>query len=121
MHALPADARRPFLNSQLAYVAAGAAAFLISIGAQYAIYARVLAPGLNRPDPRERTAALKRWLVLTAACAAVVVGACLAYFFLGTRNHPPGAAWIAPPLGAVLGSALALQLAAARVARAAAR
>jgi branched-subunit amino acid transport protein len=63
---------------------------------------------------------LKRWLVFVAAWQAVLVAALVAYaLLLPPRGH--GLTWAAPPLAGVVGTALPLQLAAARIARAALR
>ena len=66
-----------------------------------------------------RRRALFRWVVFAVVWQAAVLVAIAAYGFLFYRHHPPGLAWVAPALGAVVGTALPLQVAALRIARAA--
>ncbi len=49
---------------------------------------------------------------------SLVVVSVLIYVFVVTRGHHPGLDWIAPPVAALLGTALPYQLAAMRLARA---
>ncbi|HEX6349055.1 MAG TPA: hypothetical protein VF160_06650 [Candidatus Dormibacteraeota bacterium] len=69
------------------------------LGAQWLLYARVF-----RPD------ALRRWLQLEVALQALVIGGAAAYLLLELRARPPGVAWGAPPVAALVASALGLQL-----------
>ena len=88
---------------------------------QYLAYARLLLPGLRRPEPAHQRRALKRWFAFAVAWQAVLLAAVAAYAFPAARSHPTGLAWVAPPVAAILGTALPLQLAVARIARAALR
>lgn len=85
---------------------------------QYLAYDRILAAGLRSSDVDVRRRALKRWLMFALAYQSLVIAAVLVYAFIMTHVHRPGWAWIAPPLGALFGTALPYQLAAMRLARA---
>ena len=50
---------------------------------------------------------------------AMVIGGCVLYVAVMTSRHGHGVAWVAPPAGAVFGSALPLQVVAMAIARAA--
>jgi hypothetical protein len=98
---------------------AAAAVFLGCLAVQYLGYERLLASGLRAPAIDARQRAMKRWLLFVVAWQSVVIVGVLAYIFAMTRPHrPPGLSWIAPPVAAMLGTALPLQLAAARLMRA---
>jgi hypothetical protein len=62
--------------------------------------------------------ALKRWIKVTGAWNLLVAAGCVVYFVLVSSRHGHTVAWIAPPIGAVFGSALALQLVVMPIARA---
>jgi hypothetical protein len=61
---------------------------------------------------------MKRWVVFALAWQTLVIGGCFVYAFLMSRTHRSGLAWIAPPIAALLGTALPYQLAATRLLRA---
>jgi hypothetical protein len=63
--------------------------------------------------------ALKRWIKVTGAWNLLVAAGCVIYFVLVSSRHGHALAWVAPPIGAVFGSALALQLVVTPIARAA--
>ena len=89
------------------------------LAVQYAGYQRVLAAGLRAGDPEVRRRAPKRWLAFAAAWQLIVLAGVVGYAVVATRGgRPDGLGWAAPPVAAVLGTALPLQLAAARLARA---
>jgi hypothetical protein len=62
--------------------------------------------------------AVMRWIKVTAAWNLVVVAGCVIYFVLVSSRHGHAVAWVAPPIGAVFGSAVALQLVVMPIARA---
>jgi len=62
--------------------------------------------------------ALMRWIKVTGAWNLLVAAGCVVYFFAVSSRHGHTVAWIAPPIGAVFGSALALQLVVMPIARA---
>lgn len=80
-------------------------------------YQRVLAAGLREPGIEERRRAVKRWVAFAVAWQAAVIVGVLVYVFAMTRVHRGGLAWIAPPVGALAGTALPYQLAATRLIR----
>ena len=117
MHALPAHPRGP----RLTYLAAAAAVFTACVAVQYLAYARLLLPGLRRPEVAEKRRALKRWFAFAVAWQAALLAAVAAYAFPISRSHPTDATWVAPAVAAILGTALPLQLAVVRIARAVVR
>jgi hypothetical protein len=62
---------------------------------------------------------MRRWLVFALVWQTLVVAGCFAYAYVMTHDHRSGLAWIAPPIAALLGTALPYQLAATRLLRAA--
>ena len=85
---------------------------------QYAGYDRILAAGLREESVDAQQRGLKRWLVFALAWQALVIAGCFVYALVMTRTHRSGLAWIAPPIAALLGTALPYQLAASRLLRA---
>jgi hypothetical protein len=82
-------------------------------------YDRVLAAGLRAPEVDDRRRAMQRWLVYALVWQTLVIAGCFVYVIVMTRaGHPAGLAWIAPPIAALLGTALPYQLAASRLMRA---
>jgi hypothetical protein len=63
-----------------------------------------------------RQRALKRWVVFAVAWQALVIAGVLAYAAAG-RGHAAGLARVAPPIAALVGTALPYQLAATRLIR----
>ena len=85
---------------------------------QYAGYDRILATSLREADVDATRRGLRRWLVFALGWQVLVIAGCFVYAFVMTRTHRSGLAWIAPPIGALLGTALPYQLAASRLLRA---
>ena len=109
-------------RGRLSFLAAAAAIFAGCIAVQYVAGERLLAAPLREAGVDGRRRAIKRWVTFAVAWQALVVVAVIAYALAVTRGgRPQGLAWIAPPVAAVVGTALPLQLAAARLFRAAAR
>jgi len=92
---------------------------VVGAAAQYAIYAVFLRAGLAEQDLELRRAALVRWTGVELAWQAIVVAAVGVYAIALWMRHVPGWAWVAPGVGAVLGTALPLQFAVSRILRAA--
>jgi hypothetical protein len=115
VHALPAHLRRDRVDNL--YFASGFAAFALCLGVHWALYARA-APGLRLADLDQRRAALLRYFKWLAGWEAAVLIAAVAYLVLTRTTAPAGLAWIAPAVGALLGNALPLQLAALVISRA---
>jgi|SRR5437588_4050551 len=92
------------------YLGLGLVTFAADCGVQYAGYQQILAAQLKSPDPALRDEALRRWvrfylLVETVVVALIVAWVVFVYALLHTRGY----AWVAPPLGLLLGSSLPLQ------------
>jgi hypothetical protein len=68
-------------------------------------------------DDRQR--AIKRWLVFALVWQGLVLAGVLVYVLVMTRTRRADLSWVAPPLGALLGTALPYQLAVVRLTRAA--
>ena len=85
---------------------------------QYAGYDRILAAGLREAGADAQQRAMKRWVAFALVWQVLVMAGCFVYAFVMTRMHPTGLAWIAPPIAALLGTALPYQLAATRLLRA---
>ena len=85
---------------------------------QFAGYDRILAAGLRESSVEARQRGMKRWVVFALAWQTLVIAGCLVYAFVMTRTHRSGLAWIAPPIAALVGTALPYQLAATRLMRA---
>jgi len=94
---------------------------VVCVAVQYLGYDRLLLRGLRNPEPRERRRALGRWLGFAVACEGLTIGAAIAYAVVFGRGHPSGMAWALPPIAALVGISLPLQLAASRIARSALR
>lgn len=117
MSALAAFGPSQSPSEALGYLAVAAVVFIGCLVVQFAGYDRILAAGLRAPDVAGRQRALKRWLLFALAWQTLVIAGVFAYAFVATRAHPSGLAWVTPPLGALLGTALPYQLAATRLIR----
>jgi len=82
------------------------------------IYRWILTPGLRQPAMEARRRALARWIVTVVAFQLVLAIAIVVYLVIAARSQTPAPGRAIPPLGAVLGNALALQLAVVRLSRA---
>jgi hypothetical protein len=91
------------------------------VAVQYIAYSRVLVPGLRSAEPGQKRRALKRWLLFVAAWQALLIAALVAYALLLPPTRRIGIVWVTPPLGALIGTALPLQLAVVRITRSALR
>jgi hypothetical protein len=92
------------------YVAAAAAVFLVVLGVQWLLYWRLLAGPFAQADGGSKARALRRWMNYEAALQAAVLAAAIGYLLLTLRRHPPGVAWGAPGVAAVVANGLALQV-----------
>lgn len=79
----------------------------------------MLVAGLRNVDPLARRRSLKRWLTFVVAWQGLVIVGCIVYAFVMTGPRRTSLLWVAPPLGALVGTALPYQLVAMRLARAA--
>lgn len=73
-------------------------------------------PGLARPEPAEKRRTVIRWFSFNAGIWVLVVIGCIAYIAL-LRPHATGYAWIVPPVAALLGTGIPMQLSVLRIAR----
>jgi hypothetical protein len=81
-------------------------------------YRGILTPGLRQPDVEARRRALTRWIGAVVSFQLLLVAAIVVYLLLTAHARWPALGRALPPLGAVLGNALTLQLAIVRMARA---
>jgi drug/metabolite transporter (DMT)-like permease len=100
------------------YGAAAAAAFGACVVVMGLVYRRILRPGLRQPEVEARRRALARWVGAVVGFQLLLGVAVVVYLVVTARSHTPALGRALPPLGAVLGNALALQFALARLARA---
>ena len=100
------------------YGAEAAATFCACLGLMWLAYRSILAAGLRQPEVEVRRRAMVRWLMVVLGIQ-VLLGVCIVgYLVLTAGGGVPALGRALPPLGAVLGNALALQLAVFRLARA---
>jgi hypothetical protein len=105
-------------SSELNFLAAAAVVFVGCLAVQFIGYDRILAAGLRDPGVAGRRRALKRWVIYAVTWQALVIAGVLLYAVVMTRAPRSGVAWVAPPLAALIGTALPYQLAAMRLLRA---
>jgi hypothetical protein len=91
------------------------------LAVHYFGYSRLLLPGLRSSEPAPKRQAFKRWLLFVAVWQAILIAALVAYTVLLPPTRRIGPVWVVPPLAGLLGTALPLQLAVVRIARAALR
>ncbi len=94
---------------------------MLFLAVQYRAFQRLLGARLQAGTVEERRTALTRWFKFAVAWQGLVLLAIAAYSVPMAHHHPPGIAWLAPVIGAVLGTALPLQLVVVQILRAAAR
>ena len=93
-------------------------ALLAALGAQFGFYSSMLQPALRGPDLEAARPAISRWVKTVLMFQTVIVVLTVAYVALEASHHPHGLAWTAPAVGAVVGTALPLQLAVMAIMRA---
>ena len=101
------------------YVGVGCIAFLVCLGVQFAGWARYLRTSLRSADPTTRRRAIGRWARFAVGYQVLVLVGVGVYLVAASGSHGPGRLWPAPAVGAVMGAALPLQLAAVSISRAA--
>ena len=101
-----------------AYLAVAAAAFVVAALAQLALYLRVLRAPLQSGDPERVRPAIVRWVRYDLPVQTGILGAAAIWFAIQTSHHAHGVALVGPPVAAVLGSALPLQIVAMAMMRA---
>jgi hypothetical protein len=100
------------------YLALAAAVFVMAGLLQLGLYLRLLRPSLKSGDPEELRAGMVRWIKIDLVIQVAILAGAGAYIALQTSNHVRGAGLVGPPVGAVLGSALPLQVVVAGMLRA---
>jgi len=70
--------------------------------------------------PEARVGGVRRWLKLVVGWNLAVLVICAGYILL-LRTYENGFLWVAPPVAALFGGAICLQLGAGRIAREALR
>lgn len=94
----------------------GIFAFLVCAAVEYLLFSQMLVPGLARPEPAEKRRTVIRWFSFNAGVWVLVVAGCVVYITV-LRHHSTGYAWIVPPLAALIGTGLPMQLSVMRIAR----
>jgi hypothetical protein len=89
-----------------------------AIAAQLGFYFTFLHTALRARDVALARPAMKRWIVVVLAWQLIVVAAAASYVALLGSKHAHGAAWVAPAIAAVIGTALPLQIVVVAVLRA---
>jgi hypothetical protein len=115
VHALPSHP----LGQGLIFLAAGAALFLVCLAVHYLAYSRILLKGLKSAVVDEQKRSLKRWAAFVIVWQALLLLALALYAIQIARSGPHGLDWLVPPLAAIAGTVLPLQLAVGRILRAA--
>jgi len=100
------------------YLAAGLGVFIVAGAIQLGLYRWLLRAPLQGGDLERARPAFRRWIVLAIAWQGLVILAAGLYVYLVTRQHPSGIMWVAPALGALLGTGVPLQLVASATLRA---
>lgn len=75
--------------------------------------------GLRQSDIASQRRGLRRWVFFALFWQSLVIAGVFAYAFAITPANRAGFWWVAPPIAALLGTALPYQLAVTRLARAA--
>lgn len=78
---------------------------------QYGIYHRLLKQALRSRDIEMARPAVGRWLKVVIVWQLVVLVTSGIYIAVLASRHIPGGLWIAPAAGAVVGTAIPLQIA----------
>ena len=103
--------------SDSGYLAVSAAVFVAAALVQLGLYFRLLRPSLQTRDPELIRSGMIRWIKIDLVIqAAILIGAGV-YIAVQTSHRVRGAGLVGPSVGAVLGSALPLQLVVAAMLR----
>ena len=101
------------------YIGLGFAVMVITATIQYMGWVRIGARGLRSADADTSQGALRRWMLFVVLYQAVVLTITIGYVVICVHSHVREGAWPAPAIGAVIGTALPLQMAVMGIARAA--
>jgi hypothetical protein len=114
LHPLPAHLRS---LSDSSYLAWAAGVFVLAAAIQVGMYLRLLRPSLQSQRVEIIRAGMIRWIKLDLPIQAGILVLSGVYIAVQTANHVRGAGLVAPPVAAVLGSALPLQVVVAALMR----
>jgi hypothetical protein len=94
------------------FLGAAALLFCCCVGVQFGLYRTMVAGERlsGEPTQQAKQRRIVRWLLTAFAVDVGVFVLCGIYLLLLHANHPGGAAWIAPPVGSVMGMAVGLQV-----------
>lgn len=92
-----------------------------ALAVQFGLYTAMLQPALRAANLEAARPGIKRWIVTVLIYQTAVVVVTATYVIATASGHPHGLAWTTPAVGAVIGTALPLQLAVASILRAARR
>jgi hypothetical protein len=81
----------------------------VAAAVEYGLYQRFLQAPLRTRDLAQMRLAVTRWVKFTVVWQLVVLGGIVLYLAAFAPGHGHGVAWVAPPVGATLGTALPLQ------------
>lgn len=96
--------------SDTAYIALGLLAGAIAAGVQYVGWTRLGGRRATTGSAEARRQALRRWILFAFGWQAAVLAFVGVYVGLQLSGHPGSPAWPAPAVGAVVGTALPLQV-----------
>jgi hypothetical protein len=97
--------------SDKAYIGLGLVAFLLALAIQYGLFQRFLRTPLRLRDLEQARPAVGRWLKVVLVWQVVVLVGTGVYIAIQASRHVHGFAWTVPAIGAVIGTALPLQVA----------
>lgn len=100
------------------YLAVGLGVFILASAVQLGLYLGLLRTALGSGDIGRARPAFVRWIVTDLVWQGVVLLGAGGYMITTSGSDPSGVAWIAPPIAALAGTALPLQLVAASALRA---
>lgn len=115
LHALPPHP--PESLSDSSYLGLGFLVAAIAAAVQYLGWARLGGARVTQGAAEERRLALRRWVLFTVAWQLAVLAFVGVYVALQVAGHARGGFWAAPAVGAVVGTALPLQVVVAGILR----
>lgn len=92
--------------------------FVVALAIQFGLYSSLVSRPLRDANLEVARPAITRWVKIAIVYQAVIVLLSGGYVVVVASGHPHGLAWAAPPVGAVIGTALPLQLAVMTILRA---
>ena len=115
LHALPAHP--PESLSDSSYLGLGFLVAAIAAAVQYLGWVRLGGAHITEGAAEERRLALRRWVLFTVAWQLSVLVFVGAYVAVQVKSGAHGGFWAAPAVGAVVGTALPLQVVVASILR----